>query len=136
MADRLPTPTATLIGTTLLSLATGYVFGHLIGNPFAAAPPPAPKSRADTSHYDDEEESSEEEIDDGVVIDHAPNWANGAEADRREGLRASARAAEEGGVTADWDLGEECKMVLVVRTDLGMTKGRLPPEECEEANMA
>lgn len=25
------------------------------------------------------------------------------------------------------DSGEECKLVLVVRTDLGMTKGKLPP---------
>ena len=123
-----------LIGTAILSLATGYMLGMasslgFLRSPFAgAAAAAASKSRADTSHYDDEEESSEEEIDDGVVIDHAPNWANGAEADRREGLRASARAtAGEGGVRADWDLSEECKLVLVVRTDLGMTKGMLDP---------
>jgi PTH2 family peptidyl-tRNA hydrolase len=131
MADRTPpTPTAMLIGTAIFSLATGYMLGMasslgFLPNPFSS-PPPTSKSKSDTSHYDDEEESSEEEIDDGVIIDHAPNWANGEEADRRDGLRASAPAAKEKErVNADWNLNEECKLVLVVRTDLGMTKGEL-----------
>jgi PTH2 family peptidyl-tRNA hydrolase len=46
-------------------------------------------------------------------MDHAPNWANGREADRKQGLVAEKPK----------DTGEECKLVLVVRTDLGMTKG-------------
>jgi PTH2 family peptidyl-tRNA hydrolase len=45
-------------------------------------------------------------------------------ADRKHGLRAKARV---GGVierkTLNDDSSEECKLVLVVRTDLGMTKG-------------
>ena len=33
-------------------------------------------------------ESDESDIDvDDTLLDHAPNWANGAEADRRDGLR-------------------------------------------------
>lgn len=98
------TPTAMIIGTAIISIATGYMLGMasslgFLPNPFAG--PKAPRQRGDTSHYNDEEESSEEEIDDGVIIDHAPNWANGVEADKRDGLRASAlkkRVAKENGM--------------------------------------
>ena len=139
-----PSATSMLIGTAIVSIAAGYMlgmassFGYL-PNPFAEAKSKAPRRKGDTSHYDDEEESSEEELDDGVIIDHAPNWANGEEADKRDGLRMSAlekeRAKEKKNVAPttkrdernelqqDWDLNEECKLVLVVRTDLGMTKG-------------
>lgn len=108
MADhQCPTPTAMLIGTAIISIATGYMLGMasslgFLPNPFAG--PRAPKQRGDTRNYNDEEESSEEEIDDGVIIDHAPNWANGEEADKRDGLRASAlkkRVARENGVSGD-----------------------------------
>lgn len=93
-----------IVGTAIISIATGYMLGMasslgFLPNPFAG--PKAPRQRGDTSHYNDEEESSEEEIDDGVVIDHAPNWANGEEADKRDGLRASAlkkRVAKENGM--------------------------------------
>ncbi len=62
------------------------------------------------------------------MLDDAPNWENGFEADKRDGLRS---AVAQGGSNAaaekqDWEdrtAGEECKLVLVVRTDLGMTKG-------------
>ena len=114
---------AMLIGTAIISLATGYMLGigssiGIIPNPFIAKPTQAgPKSK--TSNYDDEEESSEEEVE-GVLLDHAPNWANGEAADRRDGLRMSAKEQEK----KKWeDSNEECKLVLVVRTDLGMTKG-------------
>lgn len=94
-----------LIGTAIISIATGYMLGMasslgFLPNPFAG--PRAPKQRGDTSRYNDEEESSEEEIDDGIIIDHAPNWANGEEADKRDGLRASAlkkRIERENGVS-------------------------------------
>lgn len=93
-----------IVGTAIISIATGYMLGMasslgFLPNPFAG--PKAPRQRGDTSHYNDEEESSEEEIDDGVIIDHAPNWANGEEADKRDGLRASAlkkRVAKENGM--------------------------------------
>ena len=108
MADhQCPTPTAMLIGTAIISLSTGYMLGMasslgFLPNPFAG--PRAPRQHGDTSHYNDEEESSEEEIDDGVIIDHAPNWANGVEADKRDGLRASAlkkRVAREKGLSGN-----------------------------------
>jgi peptidyl-tRNA hydrolase, PTH2 family len=119
-----PTPTAMLIGTAIISLATGYMLGMgsslgLIPNPFITKPASSSRPRSKTSNYDDEEESSEEEVE-GVLLDHAPNWANGEAADRRDGLRISAMGQEKS------KLEEECKLVLVVRTDLGMTKG-IPP---------
>ena len=73
-------------------------------------------------------ESEESDIDeDDTVLDHAPNWSNGADADRRQGLSAAANAPVKETPLASPESNEECKLVLVVRTDLGMTKGMLPP---------
>lgn len=129
MADRPPpSATAIIVGTAILSLLTGYMIGtatslNLLPSPFGAAPAKA-RSRSDTTGYDDEEESSEEEIEAGEVLDHAPNWANGPEADKRDGLTMAAPVATKKEVVDD---NEECKLVLVVRMDLGMTKGMFPP---------
>jgi PTH2 family peptidyl-tRNA hydrolase len=135
-----PSTLSVVVGTAIISLLTGYMLGTasslgFLPSPFGAKSPVAPIIRAgrDTSHYDDEEESSEEEIDDPTVLNHAPNWANSEKADKRDGLRNSAlqqqakRGAEgkEQKVPEGWDLSEESKLVLVVRTDLGMTKGML-----------
>lgn len=61
-------------------------------------------------------ESEESDIDEeDTILDHAPNWSNGFEADKKQGLRAS----------TSQPITEECKLVLVVRTDLGMTKGKI-----------
>src|SRR5258708_6767480 len=97
MADHSgPTPIAMLIGTAIISLATGYMLGTGTSLGLFSLPFLAPKTKptvahqgSKTSNYDDEEESSEEEID-GILLDHAPNWANGEAADRRDGLRVSA----------------------------------------------
>lgn len=122
-----PTSTSVLISTAILSLITGYMLG--IGSSLGLFPNPFLQSsearsvakRTKTSNYDDEEESSEEEVD-GILLDHAPNWANGEAADVRDGLKAAKKAAK-----PEWeDSTEECKLVLVVRTDLGMTKGINP----------
>jgi hypothetical protein len=122
-----PTPTAVLISTAILSLITGYMLGvgsslGLFPNPFSqSSEARAAAKRTKTSNYDDEEESSEEEVD-GVLLDHAPNWANGEAADVRDGLKVVKETKPE------WENStEECKLVLVVRTDLGMTKGTLDP---------
>jgi PTH2 family peptidyl-tRNA hydrolase len=83
--------------------------------------------------YNDPVESDESDIDEEeTLLDHAPNWANGADADRRQGLRATAAAAAAAAAASSssgvrYDGSEECKLVLVVRTDLGMTKGSLHP---------
>jgi hypothetical protein len=123
-----PTPLAMIIGTAIIAGVSGYMIGiasslGLIPNPFVAK---EPRTRG-ISNYDDEEESEEEDIDESI-LDHAPNWANGVEADKRDGLRATAAGRaefkKEEVVKTGWeDSNEECKLVLVVRTDLGMTKG-------------
>jgi PTH2 family peptidyl-tRNA hydrolase len=123
-----PTPLAMLIGTAIIAGISGYMIGiasslGLIPNPFASK---APRERG-VSNYDDEEESEAEDIDESI-LDHAPNWANGLEADKRDGLRATtanrAEVKQQEVVKTGWeDSTEECKLVLVVRTDLGMTKG-------------
>jgi peptidyl-tRNA hydrolase, PTH2 family len=130
MADRVPpSPTAIIVSTAILSLIAGYMLG--IGSSLGLFPNPFLKTtganvashRTKTSNYDDEEETSEEEVD-GILLDHAPNWANGEAADVRDGLKVSASKKEE---KPEWENStEDCKMVLVVRTDLGMAKGQSP----------
>lgn len=71
-------------------------------------------------------ESDESDIDENdTILDHAPNWANGEAADRRDGLRQTSAARRISTVVDNGN--EECKLVLVVRTDLGMTKGSCIP---------
>jgi PTH2 family peptidyl-tRNA hydrolase len=132
-----PTPVAMIVGTAIIAVITGYVLGMgsslgLFPNPFATK---APKPRG-VEYYDDEDESAEEDVD-AAILDHAPNWSNGLEADKRDGLRATAaNKTPKSGERQKWetgtemkkgqaweDLNEECKLVLIVRTDLGMTKG-------------
>ena len=122
-----------LIGTAIIAVLSGYMLGiasslGFLPIPFASKSAASPRGIA---HYDDEEESEEEEIEDGSTLDHAPNWANGFEADRRDGLRAGnvdAKAAQEKEKRRLLEESEEeCKLVLVVRTDLAMTKGCVFP---------
>lgn len=129
MADRAaPTPIAMLIGTAIISVVTGYMLGiasslGFLPQPFAAWTGQSSSRRSQTQHADSEESSSSE-IDDDSILDHAPNWANSDEADRRQGLRFGAKTDKKtSALLAAPKLTEECKLVLVVRTDLGMTKG-------------
>merc|ERR1711977_671342 len=138
MADRAPpTPVAMIIGTALIAGISGYLFG--IGSGLGLFPNPFVTKEArkrGISNYDDEEESEEEDID-ASVLDHAPNWSNGFEADKRDGLRATsvAEVKKEEAKQGMEDVNEECKMVLVVRTDLGMTKGKIAAQ-CGHATLA
>ncbi|KAH8811540.1 peptidyl-tRNA hydrolase PTH2-domain-containing protein [Xylogone sp. PMI_703] len=138
-----PTPMAMLIGTAIIAGLSGYMIGIASSLGFLPIPfaPRAPRPRG-IANYDNEEESAEEEIsDDDQVLDHAPNWTNGLEADKRDGLRVgSERAAGKGAGGDDaakaWqESHEECKLVLVVRTDLGMTKGKIAAQ-CSHATLA
>lgn len=121
-----------LIGTAIIAGISGYMIGIASSLGFLPIPfmPKTAKPRG-IAHYDDEEESEEEDIDE-TILDHAPNWANGVEADKRDGLRTAAvsgRMETKEVKKQDWEentVGEECKLVLVVRTDLGMTKGIAP----------
>ncbi|EKD12774.1 uncharacterized protein L3040_006927 [Drepanopeziza brunnea f. sp. 'multigermtubi'] len=164
MADRsAPTTIAVIISTALIAGVSGYLLGigsslGIIPNPFGAKTP----VKRGVENYDDEEESEEEDID-ASILDHAPNWSNGFEADQRDGLRATAagvsasakKQAAKAKKDSDWedvtvkgedpekeaarpeweDSSEECKLVLVVRTDLGMTKGKIAAQ-CGHATLA
>ena len=136
MADRTPpTPVAMLIGTAIIAGISGYMIG--IASSLGFLPIPFATKTAPTrgiSNYDDEEESEEEDIDESI-LDHAPNWSNGLDADKRDGLRApSLNAARKQQALVEEDSNEECKLVLIVRTDLGMSKGKFLYLSCPHLN--
>ncbi|KAI0406957.1 PTH2-domain-containing protein [Xylaria palmicola] len=158
------TASTVIITTSLVAFFSGFalgiysISGHIV--------PPALKS-ARERRLNDPVESEESDVDeDDTVLDHAPNWANGEEADRRQGLRiagggtgkktrdkksqekagdgAEARGAKQeaeaahprgAAVNPGSNPNEECKLVLVVRTDLGMTKGKIAAQ-CSHATLA
>ncbi|KAI0428991.1 PTH2-domain-containing protein [Xylaria sp. FL1042] len=153
----------TLITTSLVAFFSGFGLGIYSIRGYIV--PPALKS-AREKRLNDPVESEESDIDeDDTILDHAPNWANGAEADKRQGLRAAEGEAtrknkkNEGKEVADnaetksarqeaeiahprqaavnpgSNPNEECKLVLVVRTDLGMTKGKIAAQ-CSHATLA
>lgn len=109
-----------ILTTGITSLITGFIFGVYSIRGYLFSPDLVEERRR---NFNDPVESEESDVDeDDTILDHAPNWANGADADRRQGLKPGATRAKPvlPGVK---DTGEECKLVLVVRTDLGMTKG-------------
>ena len=114
----LTTALATFIGGFFLGVWT--IRGYLID----------PKLVAERrGNYRDPVESDESDVDESdTLLDHAPSWSNGVQADRRQGLSFAAGPP----AAALQHSNEECKLVLVVRTDLGMTKGtHLRPWESE-----
>lgn len=130
--------TLVVMTTSIVALISGFMLGVYSIKGYLISPELSKESRA---NYEDPVDSDETDIDeDATVLDHAPNWANGEEADRKQGLRmrkgaggdnkknktkqsaGSGEAASTGPSVED--TGEECKLVLVVRTDLGMTKGK------------
>lgn len=121
---------AVVISTSIVALVSGFLLGVYSIRGYLVSP----DLKAEREHYwKDPVESEESDIDeDDTILDHAPNWANGEDADRRQGLRAAAAAASKTTSAAKpaeqpKKIKEECKLVLVVRTDLGMTKGLFPP---------
>ncbi|KAI1132353.1 PTH2-domain-containing protein [Nemania abortiva] len=168
-----PSGTSTvLITTSLVAFFSGFALGIYSIRGYII--PPSLKL-AREQKLNDPVESDESDIDeDDTILDHAPNWANGAEADRRQGLRAveddagekkckkkqKAKKTEDGTeaigdeaearsakqeaeaahprqaeVNPGSNPNEECKLVLVVRTDLGMTKGKIAAQ-CSHATLA
>lgn len=112
--------TGVILTTALASLITGYMFGMYTARGYLISPALAEERRR---YLNDPVESEESDVDeDDTLLDHAPNWANGFDADRRQGLKVNdGGAAEKKSLMLE--SSEECKLVLVVRTDLGMTKG-------------
>lgn len=117
-----PTQTGMILTTALASVVTGYVFGIYTARGYLISPALAEERR---KYHNDPVESEESDVDeDDATLDHAPNWANGLDADVRQGLKfRDSGVAEKRSLMED--TSEECKLVLVVRTDLGMTKGMI-----------
>ncbi|KAG6008474.1 hypothetical protein E4U54_008702 [Claviceps lovelessii] len=134
------TQTGVILTTALATFITGWLFGLYTTRGYLISPALAEERRR---NFSDPVESEESDVDeDDTILDHAPNWANGEDADKKQGLRARARV---GGLMEKTslpvtnanagDANEECKLVLVVRTDLGMTKGKIAAQ-CSHATLA
>lgn len=132
-------PSVVVLSTSIVSFMSGFVLGIYSIRGYLVSPALSERRRRNQA---DPVESEESEIDEeDSLLDHAPNWSNSEAADRRQGLRVSSAGAQaklpaekkEGAERAAIaDSNEECKLVLVVRTDLGMTKGM----ELSQARMA
>ncbi|KAL2160087.1 hypothetical protein VTH06DRAFT_1742 [Thermothelomyces fergusii] len=121
-----------VVTTSIVAFITGFGLGVYAIRGYLISPDLAAQRHA---YLNDPVESEESDVDESeTLLDHAPNWENGPEADRRQGLRASGGGGSRRppaalrGVSAN----EECKLVLVVRTDLGMTKAA----QCAHATLA
>ncbi|KAI0884748.1 PTH2-domain-containing protein [Annulohypoxylon maeteangense] len=154
MADKpsslLLTSTSMIVATSIVTFLSGFIFGvYSIRGYLLVSPSLASERR---SNIDDPVESDESDIDDDTILDHAPNWANGEDADQRDGLKMPKQKKSKKKATkaenkedkasasprqplADAPANEECKLVLVVRTDLGMTKGKIAAQ-CSHATLA
>ncbi|KAI0900434.1 PTH2-domain-containing protein [Annulohypoxylon nitens] len=144
MADKtsslLLNSTSMIVATSIVTFLSGFIFGvYSIRGYLIVSPALASERR---SNIDDPVESDESDIDDDTILDHAPNWANGEDADQRDGLKMSKqkkskKEKEDSSPSplADAPANEECKLVLVVRTDLGMTKGKIAAQ-CSHATLA
>lgn len=92
-----PTTASIALASALIAGVTGYFIGQARSIGFFGGSITAPKQNGKKSSSSDEESSDEEEVEEDSSQDPSP-WAGNT---------------------------EERKMVLVVRTDLGMTKGTL-----------
>jgi peptidyl-tRNA hydrolase, PTH2 family len=107
----------TVIATSFVTFVSGMLFGIYAVRGYILSPSVVEERR---KAFTDPVESDESDIDEAAgPLDHAPNWANRAEADRRDGLRARRAPAD----SSSQPITEECKLVLVVRSDLAMGKG-------------
>lgn len=133
---------ALLLVTSIATFISGLMLGIYSVRGYLFVSPELADERRHNLY--DPVESDESDVDEGdTVLNHAPNWANGLEADARDGLRQRGVTSSGGKkkskksktgtdsstpplvdvATAAGNANEECKLVLVVRTDLGMTKG-------------
>ncbi|KAK4164992.1 PTH2-domain-containing protein [Cladorrhinum sp. PSN259] len=114
-----------VVTTSAVALVSGFLLGVYAIRGYLISPALVAEREG---NWKDPVESEESDIDeDDTILDHAPNWSNGEDADRRQGLRASAsKSTSKSNEKKDKiNPNEECKLVLVVRTDLGMTKGKI-----------
>ncbi|KAK2591739.1 hypothetical protein QQS21_010560 [Conoideocrella luteorostrata] len=130
------TQTGIVLTTALATFITGWLFGVFTSRGYLISPALAEERRRNLNDPVESEESDIDEED--SILDHAPNWANGEAADEKQGLRNRARVGgviEKTPLPMESDPSEECKLILVVRTDLGMTKGKIAAQ-CSHATLA
>ncbi|KAM0321732.1 hypothetical protein ACHAQA_009971 [Verticillium albo-atrum] len=118
-----------ILTTSAVTFLSGFALGVFAIRGYLISPALKAERRGNLR---DPVESDESDIDeDDTILDHAPNWSNGEAADRRDGLRQEEKKEDKKATKTAKpvpivDNGkEECKLVLVVRTDLGMTKGKM-----------
>jgi len=125
--------TGIILTTCLATFVGGFVFGVWSIRGYLISPALAEERHR---NFNDPVESEESDVDESdTLLDHAPSWSNGLQADRRQGLSARALADQQPKPALDKNSNEECKLVLVVRTDLGMTKGKIAAQ-CSHATLA
>ncbi|KAI0161356.1 peptidyl-tRNA hydrolase PTH2-domain-containing protein [Xylariaceae sp. FL1272] len=154
-----------VITTSLVAFFSGFALGIYSIRGYLISPALVTERKRFLADAAESEESDIDEND--TILDHAPNWVNGVEADRRQGLRvedgdekknkktkqekspagsspetprsakkdAEATHPKQPTVNAGTNPNEECKLMLVVRTDLGMTKGKIAAQ-CSHATLA
>ncbi|RCI12823.1 hypothetical protein L249_0390 [Ophiocordyceps polyrhachis-furcata BCC 54312] len=119
--------TGVILTTALATFVTGFLFGVFTSRGYLISPALTAERQR---NLHDPVESDESDIDEHQsLLDHAPNWANGRAADRKQGLSFDKE------MVASAAADDECKLVLVVRTDLGMTKGKMAAQ-CSHATLA
>jgi len=81
-------PPIVVVSTSVVALVSGFLLGVYSIRGYLISP--SLKNERER-YWKDPVESEESDIDeDDTILDHAPNWANGEEADRRQALRAGA----------------------------------------------
>ncbi|KAI1269445.1 PTH2-domain-containing protein [Xylariaceae sp. FL1019] len=158
MSDSIST---VVITTSLVAFLSGFALGIYSIRGYLISPALVTERKRFLADAPESDESDVDEHD--TILDHAPNWVNGVEADRRQGLRvtdgdekkdknnqkdspaestpssakkdAEAAHPRRSTVNAGTNPNEECKLMLVVRTDLGMTKGKIAAQ-CSHATLA
>ncbi|TQS37940.1 hypothetical protein Golomagni_01566 [Golovinomyces magnicellulatus] len=114
-------PVAILVGTAIVAGISGYLIGTLCGRREVSSTSTSAmiSDQGRTANYDDEKESEEEDVD-IISLDHAPNWENSIEEDKKDRLRSTTKKIKQQQSklmpNREEKSSEECKMVLV---DLG-----------------
>ena len=131
-----PTIASVALATAIISLATGYLIGTgsslgLFGSPSAKATKKKPtkswpNSYDVTIHPDSSDEDLMEQLGRGGG-GNASQKTEIKDSEDEDDESSDDEAVEVGELSAFEGNKEECKLVLVVRTDLGMGKGRSLP---------
>ncbi|RKF63623.1 putative peptidyl-tRNA hydrolase 2 [Golovinomyces cichoracearum] len=89
-------PTAMLVGTAIVAGISGYVIGVVCCRREVSSTSTSAmiSDQGRTANYDDEKESEEEDVD-LISLDHAPNWENSIEEDKKDGLRITTKKTKQ-----------------------------------------